>query len=79
MVHLVFGVVMCLLALAGVAGYVFEKKAWNEGRCQACGAPLEFADMDSQGGRLWVCREKGIFTHPHVWITWGFDVEASRV
>lgn len=34
-----------------------EHQRYNKGICPNCGSPLELADYDSQGGRLWMCKK----------------------
>ncbi len=62
------------LLVAGTAwGYLSERLAWNEGRCDRCGAQWVNFDMDSQGGRGYCCRNHER-THYGPWISYpGID------
>jgi hypothetical protein len=53
---------------SGVYGYYTEKADWNNGKC-CCGQDWRQFDMDSQGGRGYVCD-----CGRHIWISWpGID------
>lgn len=43
-----------------------ERKNFNHGRCPHCGSELIVIDMDSQGGKLWKCKNCG---HT-MWTSW---------
>lgn len=52
-----------VLGLIIVAGWIIciyainrEKKRWNNGKCPECGEEWEMFDMDSQGGRMYKCK-----------------------
>jgi hypothetical protein len=69
-----FGVLILAGALALFVLLVYlsirsERKDWNGGRCDLCGGPWECFDVDSQGGRGYVCRNHE-FGHYGPWISW---------
>lgn len=35
-----------------------EKKKWNNGICAKCNTPWEMYDTDSQGGRMYHCKNR---------------------
>lgn len=37
---------------------MLEKRDYNKGICPKCGKPLKCIDMDSQGGRWYVCTNR---------------------
>ncbi len=43
---------------------ISEKRAYNKGVCRSCGGHLRHASTDSQGGKLWICKDcgKGFWT-----------------
>ncbi len=63
-----------LVMVAGCAwAWTKERRAWNGGRCDKCGAPWVSFDTDSQGGRGYCCRNHEI-THYGPWISYpGID------
>ena len=46
-----------------------EKKDYNNGVCRNCGIKLKQFDVDSQGGRGYICERCG---HT-VWVSWNVD------
>jgi hypothetical protein len=44
-------IILAVLALIGIAGYVSEKRLWNNGICKYNDEPWAYFDTDSQGGR----------------------------
>lgn len=46
-----------------------DKKEWNNGKCPLCGNQYELFDMDSQGGRGYVCRN----CKKYIWISYNVD------
>ena len=64
-------VVAAAVLIAVALAYREEKRAWNNGRCRRCGAPLERFDTDSQGGRGYACSEN--VAHNGPWISYPVD------
>lgn len=54
-------------AAAGI-GMAIEGYHFNKGKCRRCGATLNFFDIDSQGGRGYVCDKCGYTT----WVSYYF-------
>ena len=53
---IVFVIILCMgLILIAFAIYK-EKKIWNKGYCPKCGEKWIMFDMDSQGGRMYKCK-----------------------
>ena len=46
-----------------------DRKQWNNGKCPECGHDWRLFDMDSQGGRGYICDGCG----DHMWISWSVD------
>lgn len=57
----IYASIAIMIGIAGVfaigipLAYRSEKKQFNNGKCPYCGADLKWKDVDSQGGRLWMC------------------------
>lgn len=53
-------IVLGLIVVAGWGTCIYtinkEKKRWNKGKCPECGEEWEIFDMDSQGGRMYKCK-----------------------
>ena len=63
------GVAFLLIIIACVIIVIVdERRAFNGGICQHCGAKLRHFDNDSQGGRGYCCDKCG----HHIWISWRF-------
>ncbi len=45
-----------LLTLGALLAIHWEKKDFNKGICSCCQSPLYLFDIDSQGGRLYTCK-----------------------
>jgi hypothetical protein len=63
--------IIFLIVMAGGACFCIwsERKDWNDGRCDRCGSPWVCFDVDSQGGRGYVCRNHES-AHYGPWISW---------
>lgn len=48
-----------------------EKRAWNNGRCKFCDAPLKSFDTSSQGDRGYCCSSS--IDHGAIWISYRVD------
>jgi len=65
--------VALLMVIGGIWARECEKKEWNGGRCPRCGRPWVNFDMDSQGGRGYVCRP----CDEHIGISYAVDKPAE--
>ena len=62
LVGLIFLVVVLISII--LAGYIIDKRNWNNGVCKWTGEPWVLFDTDSQGGR-------GYYSKGHtIWISW---------
>ncbi len=67
------------LTIAGIGVFIFlavgwwaknnEVKGWNGGYCTECGCRWENFDMDSQGGRGYICEN-----HHFFWASYRVDI-----
>lgn len=62
--------IIILIVIFVLAIYVAysEYKSFNKGLCPKCGKKLECFDIDSQGGRGYVCRDCNYYT----WVSYNF-------
>ncbi len=66
------GGLLVLMVCGGFRAKSNEKKQWNNGKCSACGSPLENFDTDSQGGRGYSCSDRDCKSGS-VWISYNVD------
>lgn len=72
-VFLIAILALFLFLAGGYFCYKSERKLWNNGYCQKCGKKLKYRDMDSQGGRLYMCDN-----YHSVWVSWPVEKERKK-
>ena len=60
---------LAIFLLAGWLAKISEAKGWNGGYCKECGHRWETFDMDSQGGRGYICKD-----HHFFWASYKVDI-----
>ena len=65
---IIFWVVAIFAIVIAIARHS-EAKSFNGGKCRECGNMLRLFDMDSQGGRGYICNECGYIT----WVSYNVD------
>ena len=48
-------ILIIILIIITTIAIIIEKRNYNKGICRICGKELKFFDMDSQGGRGYIC------------------------
>ena len=61
--------VLLLMVVGGWFQFRYERRIWNGG-FHSCGDPWKLFDMDSQGGRGYICRSPQHEQMPHIWISY---------
>ena len=61
--------VLLLMVVGGWFQFRYEHRIWNGG-FHSCGEPWKLFDMDSQGGRGYICRSPQHEQAPHIWINY---------
>jgi hypothetical protein len=56
LVVIILVLILLLLISGGFLVRNSEKKQWNNGTCVECGEEWRCFDMDSQGGRMYKCK-----------------------
>lgn len=66
-----------IIFVSGITwAYCSEKKNYNKGVCPKCGKPLKCREVNSQGGRWYVCTDRYNEENPcsyNCWITYNVD------
>ena len=58
LVVLIIGLIILAVAITGACiERAIEKKEWNKGYCRQHASPWHCYDMDSQGGRMYSCKQ----------------------
>jgi hypothetical protein len=71
----IFFSIVAALSIGGIIWcYREEKREYNDGICPKCGTPLENFDVDSQGGRGYVCTK----CHYVCWVSYNIDKHPVR-
>jgi len=68
MEEMIFPILLAVLCLGVLAGYLWEKKDYNGGKCPKCLMELVHFDNDSQGGRGYCCSNCNYYT----WVSYPF-------
>lgn len=68
--------IVVFMIFGGIWVYFAEKKNFNHGICPRCGRKLKCIDMDSQGGRWYVCSNRYNKNHECDYDCWvSYDVD----
>ena len=76
-------IIFIAFIIFGVSGitwaYCSEKKNYNKGICPKCGKPLKCIDVDSHGGRWYVCTDRYDKEKPCHYDCWvSYDVDSKN-